>query len=92
MYLSQVLRTVEPEAITASEPEDPWLEFHGRQLVRTGMLKLDQQAEIIWDDIQVLQKEIDAYQKQYSELKVSEEGKRLDRRCLDRPVFCRQMG
>ena len=77
VYLGQVLRIVEREAITSSEPEDPWVEFHKGQLTRTGMLKLDQKAELVWDDIQVLQKEIDAYQKQYSELKVSEEGKRL---------------
>jgi hypothetical protein len=45
--------------------------------LRTGMVKLDNEAEDVWDDIQVLQEEIDAYEKKFNELKVSETGKRL---------------
>ncbi|MHB8954586.1 MAG: hypothetical protein ACYC4U_16565 [Pirellulaceae bacterium] len=54
-----------------------WLELQQRQLLRTGLIKLDQRAEMIWEDLGTLQGEIDAYQKQFHELKVSEETKQL---------------
>ena len=57
--------------------EDPWLALQDQQLLRTGLRKLDDRAELIWKDIDVLQKEIDAYQRLYNDLDVSEEGRRL---------------
>ena len=57
--------------------EDPWLALQDQQLLRTGLHKLDQKAELIWENIDALQKEIDAYQRLFSDLEVSEEGRRL---------------
>jgi hypothetical protein len=54
-----------------------WLIIQRRQLLRCYIQELDQQAESIWKDIDALQSEIDAYQKQFKELEVSEEGRRL---------------
>ena len=57
--------------------EAPWLALQDQQLLRTGLLEFDQRAESIWENIEVLQKEIDAYQRLYNDLEVSEEGRRL---------------
>ena len=54
-----------------------WLVIQRRQFLRTGLLELDQQGERIWENIDQLQKEIDAYQCEFSELQASEESKRL---------------
>ena len=63
--------------IDAEIDQKDWLVIQRRQLLRTGLHKLDQQAELIWENIDQLQKEIDAYESQFDELKLSEEGKRL---------------
>jgi hypothetical protein len=57
--------------------EEGYLEGQDRDLLRTGLRELDQRAELIWDNIAQLQKEIDSYETMLSELKLSEEGKRL---------------
>ena len=57
--------------------ENPWLALQDQQLLRTGLLELDQRAELIWENIDALQIEIDAYQRVYSDLEVSEKGWRL---------------
>jgi hypothetical protein len=56
---------------------DKWLALQDQQLLRTGLRELDQRAELIWKDIDALEREIDAYQRRYNNLEVNEEGRRL---------------
>ena len=61
----------------AADDAEPWSDSQRRQLIRSGLHKLDQRGKRIWKDINVLQEEIDAYQRQFNALEVNEVGKRL---------------
>jgi hypothetical protein len=54
-----------------------WSELQDQQLLRTGLRKLDQRAELIWENIDALQKEIDVYEQRFNNLEVNDEGRRL---------------
>ena len=84
-YLLQVDTATDPaddidDIVDVSNPDidqSDWLVIQRRQLLRTGLHKLDQQAELIWENIDQLQQEIEAYETQFEELQLSEEGQRL---------------
>jgi len=56
---------------------DKWPALQDQQLQRTGLHELDQKAELIWKNIDALERESDAYQRRYKSLEVNEEGRRL---------------
>jgi hypothetical protein len=56
---------------------DTWDVKQHIDLQRSGLHELDQKAELIWKNIDALEREIDAYQRQYNSLEVNEEGRRL---------------
>jgi len=57
--------------------QQEWERIQRRQFIRCGLHELDNRGELIWDDIEALQNEIDAYQKRFNDLMKSEKGKRL---------------
>jgi hypothetical protein len=56
---------------------DKWDVKQHIDLQRSGLHELDQKAELIWKNIDALEREIDAYQRRYNSLEEDEEGRRL---------------